>query len=132
MKDKLEKLFASAIILAQNNPTDVFGQIQAPAGISKFGGVETGGPTAFITTLIKLMIVGAGLFTVFNLVTAGYAFLSAGDDPKKVQAAWKKIWQSVLGLTVAAGSMVLAAIFGKLIFNDFNALLQLRIFGPGV
>jgi hypothetical protein len=57
--------------------------------------------------------------------------MSAGDDPKKMAGATQKIWQTFLGLTVVAGSFVLAAIAGQLIFNDWNALLQLRIFTPG-
>jgi hypothetical protein len=47
-----------------------------------------------------------------------------------VAGAWAKIWQTMLGLAFAAGSFVLAGIFGKLIFGDYNALLQIKIFTP--
>ncbi len=76
------------------------------------------------------MIVGAGIYALINLLLAGYAFMSAGDDSKKVAGAWAKIWQTMLGLAFAAGSFVLAGIFGKLIFGDYNALLQIKIFTP--
>ncbi|MEK7112911.1 MAG: hypothetical protein AAB875_06395 [Patescibacteria group bacterium] len=106
-----------------------FGQVKPPPGVEKYGGLE--GLPVFINNLLKILIIGAGIYTVFNLVLAGYAFLSAGDDPKKVAGAWAKIWQSLLGLAFAAGAFVLAAIFGQLIFGRADALLQIRIFGPG-
>jgi len=72
----------------------------------------------------------AGVYTLLNFVFAGYTFLSGAGDPKKIQDSWAKIWQSIIGLTVAAGSFVLAALLGLLLFRDSNAILQLRIFGP--
>lgn len=108
----------------------VFGTIKPPVGVEKYAQGDISGMPLFINNILKLMIVGAGLFTLFNLVLAGYSFLSAGEDPKKVTAAWAKIWQSLLGLAVAAGAFILAAIFGKLIFGDWDALLQLQIVTP--
>lgn len=113
-------------LLAQNP----FGEIKAPIGVDKYGGGDISGIQIFINNLLKFMIIGAGLFTLFNLVLAGYGFLSAGEDPKKVTAAWAKIWQSLLGLAISGGAFVLAAIFGKLIFGDWSALLQLKIVTP--
>lgn len=104
----------------------VFGTVNSPPGVSLYGG----GISDFISNIVKLLIVVAGIWSFFNFVMAGYSYLSAGDDPKKIESAGAKIWQTVLGLTVAAGAFILAGIFGKLIFNDYNALLQLKIFGP--
>lgn len=105
----------------------LFGQVKPPPGVTK--GVEEGGLTDLINNFLKLLIVGAGLYALFNFVLAGYAFMSAGDDPKKMAAAWAKIWQTLLGLTLAAGAFVIAALVGWLIFRDPNTLLQLKIFG---
>lgn len=109
---------------------DVFGNVEAPPGVSQFASGLEGLP-AFMNVILKVLLIGAGIYSVFNLVLAGYAFLSAGDDPKKVEGAWKKIWQTILGLTIAAGAFVIAAIIGQVLFGDYNALLQFRIFGPG-
>jgi hypothetical protein len=102
-------------LLAADNP---FGIIAPPKGLEKYGDE----PATAIGTLIQyavwLLIIGAGIYALFNFVLAGYAFMSAGDDPKKVAGAWSKIWQTALGLAVAAGSFVLAAIFGQLIFGN--------------
>lgn len=115
----------------KSNGDSIFGKVNPPPGIEKFEGGSLSGLSAFINNLIKLLIIGAGIYAVINLVLAGYAFMSAGDDPKKIQGAWAKIWQTLLGLAFATGAFVLAAIFGKLLFGSYDALLQLRIFGPG-
>ncbi|HTK03151.1 MAG TPA: hypothetical protein VL401_00030 [Alphaproteobacteria bacterium] len=73
---------------------------------------------SLIQLVIGLLIIGAGVYALINLITAGYDFMSAGDDSKKVAGAWAKIWQTLLGLAVAAGAFVLAAIFGQLLFNN--------------
>lgn len=103
-----------------NNP---FGTITAPKT-----GITAADPGEAIGKVIQLavwiLIAGAGIYALFNFILAGYAFMSAGDDPKKVAGAWAKIWQTALGLAVAAGALVLAAIFGQLIFNDPKAILN--------
>ena len=110
-------------LIAQNT----FGIIKAPEALNKFGGVESGGIGNLLNTILKLMVVGAGIYALFNFVLAGYSFLSAGDDPKKVELAWAKIWQTALGLAFAAGAFVLAGIFGYIIFGDWNAILNPQI-----
>src|SRR3989304_10432503 len=108
----------------------VFGNVNAPPGVSQYGNLTEGGPTYFITNILRFLIVIAGVYALINMVLAGYAFLSAGDDPKKVAGAWAKIWQSILGVVISAGAFVLAALFGRLLFGDYSAFLRLRVFGP--
>ncbi len=102
--------------------TNPFGSINPPAGISEGDAGQNIGN--LIQTVIWVLIVGAGIYALLNFVLAGYAFLSAGDDPKKVAGAWAKIWQTALGLLVAAGAFVLAAIFGQLIFGQWDFILN--------
>jgi hypothetical protein len=109
--------------------SSLFGPVNAPPGVSSYsGGIN--GVSTFLNIILKTLIVGAGIYAAFNLVIAGYAFISAGDDPKAIAGAWAKIWQTAIGVLVAAGSLVLAAIFGQLIFGDPGAFLQVRIFTP--
>lgn len=105
-----------------------FGTISAPSPLAQFGDVATGGGLGnFLNIILKVMIVGAGIYALFNFIIAGYTFLSAGGDSKKVEAAWAKIWQSAIGLAFAAGAFVLAAIFGKLIFGEWDFILSPKI-----
>ena len=107
--------------LAAANP---FGTIRIPVGLSRYSanpGVAIG---QLIQFALRGLIIIAGIYALFNLVLAGYAFMSAGDDAKKVTGAWAQIYQTIIGLAVTAGSFVLAAIIGKLIFNDWSFLLK--------
>ena len=103
-----------------NNP---FGSITAPTTA-----LSSPTPGEAIGKLIQLsiwiLIIGAGIYALLNFILAGYAFLSAENDPKKVEGAWAKIWQTALGLAFAAGAFVLAAIFGQLIFGNPTAILN--------
>ena len=110
---------------------DVFGEINLP-GMFVYGELTKKGVglIRFLNNVLKLLIVIGGLFAFLNIILAGYSFLSAGDDPKKMGAAWQKIWQSLLGLLFIAGSFVLAAIFGWLLFGDASAILKPKIYGP--
>ncbi|MBU3957283.1 hypothetical protein KKI19_03370 [Patescibacteria group bacterium] len=113
---------------------NIFGKITNPLeriNPQGYGGIKAGGLIYFLNNIIRLLIVVGGLFAFFNLVLAGYGFLSAGDDPKKMAAAWAKIWQSMMGLLFIVGSFVLAAIFGYLLFGDPTAILNPKLYGPG-
>ena len=83
-----------------------------------------------LNNLVKFTIVLAGLYTFWNIIAAGFMFMSAGGEAKNITKAWDKIWQSLIGLLLVAASFILAAVFGYLIFGDTKALLQPRIFTP--
>lgn len=113
---------------AGGSGSSIFGQIKLPTAITDKYGTEAGLAIGNLLNLVfKSLIVVAGIYTLFNLIFAGYAFMSAGDDAKKVAGAWAKIWQSLLGLAIAAGAFVLAAIFGQLIFHQWDFILNPRI-----
>lgn len=115
-------------LIAQSNP---FGEVKLPTKLEGIYGSEPG--VAFgklIQFALRGLIVVAGLYALFNLVLAGYSFMSAGDDSKKVAGAWAQIYQTIIGLAVAAGSFVLAAIFGQLLFGSWDFLLKPSIPTP--
>jgi hypothetical protein len=85
---------------------------------------------AILGAMVQMVIVTAGLYTLWNLIIAGYGFLNAGGEAKYIEKAWAKIWQSLIGLLIVAGSFVLAAIFGYLIFGDASMLISPRVFTP--
>jgi hypothetical protein len=107
---------------------DPFGTVTLPGTLSTKYGAN---PGTAIGTLIQygiwILIIAAGVYALFNFILAGYAFMSAGDDPKKVAGAWSKIWQTALGLAFAAGAFVLTAIFSELIFGNPTFILNPQI-----
>lgn len=105
------------------------GQITPPPFVSQYGTLAGGGLIKFLNNILRLLIAVGGLFAFFNLLMAGYGFLGAGDDSKKMASAWQKIYVSALGLVIILGSFVLAAIFGYLLFGDPRAILNPKIYG---
>ena len=112
--------------LAQNP----FGTIQTPPGIDKYGSLTDGGLVNLLSNVLKLLIVVAGIYTLLQIILAGYQFISAGGDSKAVGEAWAKIWQSLIGLLIVAGAFLFAALFGWLIFGDPTAIIKPVIYTP--
>ena len=50
----------------------VIGIIPPPRALSNFNNVETGGVGQLIKLFIYILIIGACLYTLFNLLLAGY------------------------------------------------------------
>ena len=88
-----------------------------------------GGLIVILNNLIKLTIVVAGIYAFWNIILAGYGFLSS-PEAKDIGKAWSRIYQSMYGLLIITGSFVLAAIFGWIIFKDPMALLAPKFYGP--
>ncbi|MDP2684648.1 MAG: hypothetical protein Q8P20_06440 [bacterium] len=108
--------------LIAENP---FGAVEAPEKLKAIYGPEPGPAFGKLIQFgLRALIVGAGIYALFNLVLAGYAFMSAGDDAKKVAGAWSQISQTLMGLAFAAGAFVLAAIIGQLVFKNPLFLLN--------
>lgn len=110
--------------------TDIVGTVDNPLPPA-YQGIASGGLILFLTNILRLVFVVAGLFAFINLILAGFQFMSAGGDSKQVEKAWGKIWQSLLGLILVVGSFALAALFGYLLFGRADYILSPQIFGPG-
>lgn len=112
----------------------IFGTIENPFGTlggpASYLDSEGQGLIVLISNLVRFAIVIAGIYTLFNLILAGYGFLSAGGDAKLVQKSWERIWRSFLGLIIVTGSILLAMIIGRLVFGDSTFIVNPRIFTP--
>jgi len=120
--------------LAYAKGEDVIGEISPPEWIKKHGSVEVEanfGLINFISNILRLVTVVAGLFTVFNLLLAGISHISASGEPEKVKNAMDKIWNSLIGLIIIAASYTIAALLGWIIFGDASAIISPKIWGPG-
>ncbi len=109
--------------------TDPIGKISPPANITPFitATGELTGLIALINTLLRITFIVAGLWAFMNIVLAGFGFLSAGGDDKKIAKSWAQMWQSLIGLLIIVSSFVIAAIIGIVLFNDPSAILVPKI-----
>lgn len=106
------------------------GTIENP--LSAYGGVaqEGAGLILLFTNLLRLVFVAAGIFALVNFIIAGFAYMTAGGDPKKLEQAWSRIWLTLLGLILVVGSFVFAALIGQLFFGDAGYILNPTITTP--
>ncbi len=113
--------------IAASNP---FGTVNPPPGALSFGGGNVTGISVLLNIVLRTMIVSAGIYAVFNIILAGYGYISAGGDSKAIAAATAKITQSIIGLTVAAASFVIAGVISQILFGNATQLLNITIYTP--
>lgn len=107
-----------------------FGTINNPLPSTSYGDIATGLPL-FISNVLKVIFVGAGLFAFFNLIVAGFTYLTASNDKGKLQQALASINMSLVGLIVMVSAGVLTGIASYLLFGDASFILKPQITGPG-
>ena len=105
------------------------GRIELPS-FFEYGKIEEGGLGKFLNNIFILITAGAGIFALFNFIMAGYAYMSSNGDEKKIEQAWSKIWQSVIGLTIVGSAFLIAALAGWILFDDPSFILKPKIYGP--
>ncbi len=116
-------------VFAADNP---FGTVDPGSNFLPYGGFANsgGGIVLFFTNIIRLVFVVAGVLAFLNLIIAGFQYMNAAGDTKALNAAWSRIWQSLVGLVILVGSFALAALFSYLIFGDAGFILNPKIYGP--
>lgn len=121
-------LYFLSLFLA--DATDPIGKITPPANLPELfitGDPKLTGLISLINTLLRVTFIIAGLWSFMNIILAGFGFLSAGGDDKKIAKSWAQMWQSLIGLLIIVSSFVIAAIIGIVLFNDPSAILVPKI-----
>lgn len=109
--------------------SDLLGEtIKSP--VTSYGDVGTGLPS-FITNVITIIFAAAGLFAFFNLMIAGFSYITSAGDTKKIEAATSSINMSLMGLVVMVGAAAVTGIVSYLLFGSATAILSPSIKGPG-
>lgn len=94
----------------------IFGTITPPAN-ENFSPNQAG-LFAFISTMFKVAGIIAGIFFIVKIMLAGFQYLSASGDDKKVAQAFATIWQSIIGLVIVASAFVIAGVVGQIVGID--------------
>ena len=85
------------------------------------------GIIVFISNVIKLLAVVAGLMVMFNFIIAGFTYITAGEDPGKIEKIGSKLTMSVVGLAIIVASYTIAALIGLLLFKDPTYIINPQI-----
>jgi hypothetical protein len=126
-------LFTPSWTYAQD---DIIGNIEPPDWVAKHGSLEVGGEGGFglinfFSNALRLLTIAAGLWTVINLLLAGFEFITSQGDKEKITNAQNKIWNSLIGLVIIAASYTLAVIISWIFFGDATMIIQPKITGVG-
>lgn len=98
--------------------------------VTSYGSVNTGLPS-FITNVITVIFAAAGLYAFFNLMIAGFTYITSGGDTKKIEAATASINMSLIGLVVMVAAAAVTGVVSYLLFGSATAILSPSIKGPG-
>lgn len=116
---------------ANTSAGSIFGTIQAPPGVANYSSGETNGLIVFLSNIIRLVAVVAGIFTMFNFVLAGFQYVSAQGDSSTHGKVKERLTMSVIGLIIIVGAYTIAGVVGLVIFGDAGFILSPTLYGPG-
>lgn len=110
--------------------SDLFGKVTPPIGTG-----TTDPQTGLIKILnvsLNMVLVVAGLFVLLNLILAGYSYIMAGGDAKKVSEANLRITYTAIGLIIIVVAPLVVALLGIIIFGRWDAILNpdIKKLGP--
>ncbi|MBP8591026.1 hypothetical protein KBI33_00970 [Candidatus Shapirobacteria bacterium] len=100
--------------------------------IAPSGGLEGLGPTApatptevgestahLVSVVIGFFTLVAGLWFLYQLISGGYAYMSAGGNKEKAQTASQKMSQALIGLVIVVLAIFMINLLGYILGIDF-------------
>jgi len=128
-------IFFSPLAQAQGevpSAEDAIGVIDKTPGVDKFStgsGTSTIGLIPFISTIIQLVTVIAGIWVLFNIILAGYIYVTSNGDTSAHTKVRDKITLSVIGLALIVATYTIIGIISLLLFGDAGYILSPTIYG---
>jgi hypothetical protein len=123
-------LLAMFMVANQSALAQVFGPINPPPGVAELN-AEAGdsniGLLIFVSNMIKLVSVVAGVWVMFNFITAGFTYITAAGDSGAMTKIGEKLSLSVSGLLLIVASYTIAGIIGLIIFGDATYIISPEI-----
>lgn len=106
---------------------DIFGKIDAPAGVAKYNsapGANGLGIMLFVSNIIRLSTIIAGIWVMINFILAGWIYITSADDKSAGAKVSEKMTYSVMGLAIIVGAYTIAAILGLILFGRADYILN--------
>lgn len=103
---------------------DVLGKVTPPPGTPNIATTDpTNGLVRIFNVGLNLVLIAAGLYTLLNLILAGYMYVTSAGDAKRVQEANMRITFTVVGLAIIAVAPLIAALIGIAVYGRWDAIL---------
>src|SRR3989338_2168731 len=97
-------LYAQGVVGTLTAPESV---VKAPSDAGKF-----------MSAIISFIVVVAGVYALWQLLTGGLGYVTSNGDKAKVQESTQKMLMAILGLCVIGASFIIAAVVSKLLFGN--------------
>jgi len=125
-------MFLLSTLLAQAqqiDPNSVFGKIDAPTGVTAYNTASPSGIglILFISNLIKIATIVAGIWVLFNFIMAGYIYITSEGDTAAANKVKDQVTSSVIGLVIIVGAYTLIALISYFLFGDAGFILSPKI-----
>ncbi|MFH1967732.1 MAG: hypothetical protein ABIJ03_04445 [Patescibacteria group bacterium] len=123
-------MLTSSTLLAQAPQLeDVVGMIDTPPGIDKqitAAGIGPGDNALlfFISNLLRIATILVGVWVLFNVLLAGYDFISSQGKSDAYQKVRDKLTMSVIGLLLITVAYTIGGLIGLILFGDAGYLLN--------
>jgi hypothetical protein len=104
----------------------IFGLIKPPPGVAEYQDAAGGkiGIIVFLSNIIRLVTIAAGVWTMFNIILAGWIYLTSSGDASAHEKVSSKLINSVIGLALVAFAYTIAAAIGFIIFGDAGYIIN--------
>ena len=110
-----------------------FGTVDPPAAIQRYdtaaGGGDSIGLLLFASNAVRLIAIIAGIFSFFNIIMAGFKYITSANDAKGVEQAWKSIYMSLIGLLIIVLAVAVTGVISWMLFGDATYILNPTIQG---
>ncbi len=134
-------IMIASVFLVLQTPTvfaqagDPFGTIDTPPGVEVINqrsglGADEIPILYFISMLIRLTTIIAGVWALLNFILAGWAYLGSGGNAQAHTQARDRTTMTVLGLLLMVSVYTIAGVIGLIFFGDASFILNPTITGP--
>ncbi len=119
-------------LLAQaNDITNTFGTVSPPPGVDVYNTTAGGiGLILFVSRVIRTLTIVAGVWVLFNIISAGFDYISSSGDSSVPNKVKDKIQMSVLGLVIIIAAYTIIAIISFVLFGNPGFILSPQLQGP--
>ncbi len=105
------------------------GGVRPPVGADQYVSYENGSYTKsglinFMSRLLRFFVVICGIWTLFNFLLAGWAYIYHQSEPKAAQEVKDKLTMTLIGLVLLASAFTLAGLTGTVFFKDASFILS--------
>lgn len=108
---------------------EITGKLIAPPGVEQYIQKSSDDIALifFLSNMIRVFTIVAGVFVVFNVILAAFFFLNSSGDASAYEKARIQVTQSIIGLLIIIMSYTLTGIVGLVFFGDAAIFLNPKI-----